>query len=119
VNPSQELHALLHDKLDTFEKVELVLHLRAATNPLTVDDLALELQVGRVALRRVAGEVAATGLVELADDRVQLVPGAWDPLLAELATLYADDPAQLLHILTRITMLEIRNRTVRGRGAKR
>lgn len=109
-----DLHALLESKLDTFEKLELVLALRAANKPLTVAELALELQVGREALRRVAADVVETGIAELLEgDTVGLRSGSWDLLIQEAAGIYEREPARLMRAFTRISMAKIRGMAAR------
>lgn len=110
---SPELHELLDNKLDTFEKLELVLALRAAGKPLLLSDLALELQVGHDALRRVADGVAASGVILLDDDIVGLRSGSWDPLIEEAAKVYATEQKKLMRVFTRIAMERIRGRAAR------
>jgi hypothetical protein len=111
---SHSLHVLLDRKLDTFEKLELVLVLRAAGKPLTMSELALQLQVGRDVLRRVAEEVAATGVVELMDDdAVRFNAGTWEGEIAEAANLYATEPTTLIKVLSRISMERIRSLAAR------
>lgn len=112
--PSASLHVLLDRKLDTFEKLELVLVLRAAGTALTVSELALQLQVGRDVLRRVAEEVAASGVVELLDgDALRFKDGTWEQDVAEAAHLYATEPTTLIKVLSRISMERLRSRAAR------
>jgi hypothetical protein len=111
---STELLALLDAKLDTFEKLELVLALRDAGTAMTLADMALHLQVGRDALRRVADEVASSGMIDASqDDVLQLRPGHWDPLLDEAAQCFANEPNKLMRALTRIAMARIRGMAAR------
>ncbi|MBA3498885.1 MAG: hypothetical protein H0T65_00830 [Deltaproteobacteria bacterium] len=76
-------------------------------------DMALHLQVGREALRRVADEVAATGMIDASQDVLQLRPGGWDPLLDEAARCFASEPTKLMRALTRIAMARIRGMAAR------
>jgi hypothetical protein len=109
-----ELQAFLQSKLDSFEKLELVLALRAANKPLTVAELAVELQVGRDELRRVAKDVVDSGIADLLDgDLVGLRSGSWGLLLDEAAGIYVKEPARLMRAITRISMAKIR-----GMGAR-
>ena len=111
---SQGLHALLDGKLDTFEKLELVLAVRTAGQSVTVSDLAMELQVGRDVLRRVIADVIASGVLQAVDgDAVCLRHGSWEPQIAEAAGIYEADPTTLLKVLSRISMERIRSRAAR------
>jgi DNA-binding IclR family transcriptional regulator len=111
---SPELYALLSAKLDTFEKLELVLALRAARAPLTLADLALQLQVGREALRRVLDDVVDSGLLEPSGaDAFRLLPGRWDPQLEEAAVIHAAEPTKLMRAFTRLAMERIRGMAAR------
>ena len=112
--PSTELLVLLDAKLDTFEKLELVLALRDAGTPMTLAEMALHLQVGREALRRVADEVASSGMIDAShDDVLHLRHGHWDPLLDEAAHCFANEPSKLMRALTRIAMARIRGMAAR------
>lgn len=111
---SPELLELLEAKLDTFEKLELALALRAAGKAETLTELALELQVGREVLRRVAETVITTGIIEACDeDSLRLRSGPWNPLLDEAAAAYAADPRKLMRLYTRIAMQKIRGLSAR------
>lgn len=111
---SPELIGLLESKLDTYEKVELVLALRAAGAPMTMTDLAMELQVGRDALRRVADEVVASGMIDsVPEDSLHYRPGEWDSVLDEAAHVFAKETNKLLRALTRIGMERIRGLAAR------
>lgn len=112
--PSGELLALLDEKLDTYEKLELVLSLRAAGGEMTLADIASELQVGRDVLRRVADEVAASGVIDgTAGDVLRYRSGEWDPLLDEAAHIFENNPSKLVRALTRIGMARIRGMAAR------
>jgi hypothetical protein len=77
-------------------------------------ELAVQLQVGREALRRVADEVVASGIVRaLDDDCLQLMSGSWDPLLEEAALVHSAAPAKLVRVFTRIAMERIRGMAAR------
>jgi len=114
IAPSQRLQLLLERKLDTFEKLEIVLVLRAAGTSLTMSELAVQLQVGRDVLRRVAEEVAASGVIELIDgDAVRLEPATWEAELAEAEHIYETQPTTLINVLSRIAMQRIRSLAAR------
>ncbi len=111
---SPELHALLESKLDTFEKLEVVLSLSAAGRPLTIGELAHELQVGRDVLQRVADSVVDTGIIVRSDDEAfSLHSGRWDAAIAEAARLHASQPQLLMRAMTRIAMERIRGMSAR------
>lgn len=112
---SPELYDFLYENLDTFEKLELVLVLRSAEKPLSVAEIALQLQVGPEALRRVVVEVAATGIVGWVDDEsVRLSSGDWGPLIEEAAALYASEPSVLVKCFTRIGLQRMRGMAARA-----
>ena len=111
---SPQLQALLDEMLDTLEKLEVVLVLRAAGGTLSLTELALELQVGPDALRRVVDGVAAAGILEAGEnDILRLRSGDWEPYLAEAADIFANDPQTLMRTFTRIAMERIRGRAAR------
>jgi hypothetical protein len=109
-----ELYAFLDEELDTFEKLELVVALRPAGKAMTLADLALQLQVGREVLRRVADEVAASGMIEVNhDDVLRLRSGRWEPLIDEAAQVSANEPGKMMRAYTRIAMARIRGMAAR------
>jgi hypothetical protein len=111
---SPELYALLENKLDTFEKLEVVLSLYAAGRPLTLRELAHELQVGTDVLQRVADGVVDTGVIRRSDgEAFALCPGSWDAAIQEAARLHATQPQSLMKALTRIGMERIRGMSAR------
>ena len=113
-NLSPELHALLEGTLDTLEKLEVVLVLRAAGTELSLAELAVQLQVGKEVLRRVVDSVATSGIIEANDrDILRILPGSWDPQIEEAARIYTDDPQTLMRTFTRIAMEQIRGRAAR------
>jgi hypothetical protein len=111
---SPQLHSLLEAKLDSFEKLEVVLTLRAAGRPMSLAELARELQVGTEALQRVADGVVTSGIVARADDGFfALCSGSWDALVEEAAHLHQHHPQQLMRAFTRIGMEKIRGMSAR------
>ena len=111
---SPDLYALLDEKLDTFEKLELVLALRSAVKPMPLADLAVQLQVGREALGRVADQVVAAGILEVvSEDALRLRQNPWDRQLAEAAHVFASEPHKLARAFTRIAMGRIRGMAAR------
>jgi hypothetical protein len=111
---SPELQELLHSKLDSFEKLEVVLTLRAAGRPLSLNEVALELQVGTEALLRVVEGVIQAGIVARQDDEhFALRSGPWDVLVDEAAHLHQHQPKLLMRAFTRIAMERIRGMSAR------
>jgi hypothetical protein len=111
---SPALHALLESKLDTFEKLEVVLTLRAAGRPLSLSEVAHELQVGTEALQRVMDSVVAFGIIARSDDDLfALCSGSWDDLVDEAAQLHQRQPQYLMRAFTRIGMERIRGMSAR------
>jgi hypothetical protein len=112
---SQALRRLLETKLDTFEKLELVLVLQKS-GPTSVADLVRELQVGHDVMLRLVGDVVRTGLVELsADDTVRLVAGPAElEVIAEGAQLYAFDRSKVITLFSAIAMDRIRSMAARS-----
>jgi hypothetical protein len=112
---SPALRALLDDKLDTLEKLEVVLALADAPSATaSVADLALQLQVGHEVLRQVVDEIARSGLVAVAEDAVTLRATAEEqPLLAQAANIYAHNRHEMMRIMTRVGMERIRRMAAR------
>ena len=112
---SPRLHELLEASLDSFEKLEVVLTLRAVERPMSVAELARELQVGTDALQRVVDGVVTTGVVARAeDDLVTLRAGSWTVLIDEAAALHRRAPQQLRSVFDRIAREKIRERSSRS-----
>lgn len=66
------LAKLMESKLDTLEKLELVIMLHEAGAPVSVTDAARELQIGTDVLRRMALQVQRTRLLTVKEDLLQL-----------------------------------------------
>lgn len=112
--PSPGLYRLLERKLDTYEKLEVVVLLSRGPDAL-VPDLARELQIGEDVLRRVAADLARTGLVEVEDDRLRLTASAEElPFVKEGAELYASDRGKVISLLSAIAMDRIRSLAARS-----
>lgn len=114
-NASPALRRLLETKLDTFEKLELALVLRAAADPMPLVDAARELQVGPDVLRRVALDVQRGRLLQvLEDDRLRLTPTDGElEALAQGAELYARDRSALFELMTAVAMNRLRSMAAR------
>jgi len=112
-SPSPALRRLLETKLDTFEKLELVVVLSKRPGmTATFDDVARELQVGSDVLRRVAADLARSGLVELEGDQVTLTPADGElQMIAEGAQL---EPRAVMRLLSSIALDRIRGMAARS-----
>jgi hypothetical protein len=115
LEPSTELRALLDEKLDTLEKLEIVLALReAAERTSTVGDLAHHLQVGPGVLAQVVEEIQRARLVSVTGDAVTLVlEGADAALLAEADLLYRQHRSDVIRLFSTIAMNRIRRMAAR------
>jgi hypothetical protein len=113
---SPGLRHLLESKLDTIEKIDLAVLLRAAASALPLREVATQLQVGRDVMRRVAEEAAAAGIVAIFDDdRIELL--ATDDELAgidALGQLCANDRPRMSELLTSVAIE--RRRTMAARS---
>ena len=114
--PSPELRRLLETKLDTYEKLELVVVLsKHADKEALAADLARDLQVGDDVLMRFAGEVARSGLVEITGERIRLVAQPHElATIAEGATLFESDPRRVMSLLSAIALDRIRGMAARS-----
>ena len=114
--PSPELRRLLETKLDTYEKLELVVVLAKQANmEALATDLARELQVGDDVLNRFAAEVARSGLVEITGERIRLVARAEDlATIAEGTRLFESDPRRVMSLLSAIALDRIRGMAARS-----
>jgi hypothetical protein len=115
---STELRDLLSRRVDSFEKVELVMALRAAPHStLTVEELSTRTRIPRDVVRSMVVELRAANLVERADrDSVQLVlpSGVDEASIAELEATYASDPIRVMKFLSEIAMNRIRSMASRA-----
>lgn len=108
--PSPSLRRLLAIKLDTFEKLELVIVLREAAGPVPIVELGRELQIGEDVLRRVAADLVRTQLVTaVAPDSLQLAAESEeDAAIAEGAALLADDRDAMRALLSSTALDRLR-----------
>jgi hypothetical protein len=111
--PSPALRRLLETKLDTYEKLELVVVLSKRPGmEAPIAELARELQVGHDVLKRLADEVARAGLVEITGDQIRLVAEAGDlALITEGAAL---EPRKVISLLSSIALDRIRGMAARS-----
>lgn len=115
--PSPALRRLLEKRLDTFEKLEIVLALRDADNrELKIEQLARELQIGSDVLRRIVTALVGTGLVEeTGGDTVRLAAnGSELPVLEEASKLYLEDRTQIVALFSSIALDRIRGMAARS-----
>lgn len=108
--PSRSLRRLLALKLDTVEKLELMIVLREAAKPVSIAELCFELQIGEDVLRRLAADLLRTRLVAAAEpDSLQLAADAEeDAAIAEGAALLADDRDAMRTLLSSTALDRIR-----------
>lgn len=106
------LRELLETRIDSFEKLELVLVLhRAPDRTLAVPELADKLHLPREVARRLSIELRGAGLVEFTyRGQVQLYPPSSrdDELVEEVIRLYRSDPIQIMRLLSDIALRRIR-----------
>lgn len=114
--PSPGLHRLLERKLDTYEKLEVVVLLFRGTEA-RVQDLARELQIGEEVLRRVVADLSRAGLVDVEGDRLRLTASPDElPFVKEGAELYASDRGNVFSLLSAIGMDRIRSLAKKDEG---
>ena len=115
--PSPGLRRLLESKLDTYEKLELVVVLsRLDGSTGTVVQLARQLQVGEDILKRVAIDLSRTGVVAIdPDDKVKLVATPEElAFIAEGGRFYESSPRKVISLLSAIAMDRIRGMAARS-----
>lgn len=110
------MRLLLETKLDTYEKLELVVVLSKRDRMVgTFTELARELQVGDDVMKRLANDVARAGLVELDGEEVRLIaaPTVLETI-AEGAQLSESDPRKMVSLLSSIALDRIRGMAARS-----
>jgi hypothetical protein len=114
LKPSQALREALETKLDTFEKLELVLLLLDAPRPLP--ELARELHIGEDVLRRVVSDLVRSKVAELRpDDTVHLTASDGErAAFREGAELYSHDRGKVIMLFSTIAMDRIRGMSARA-----
>lgn len=111
--PSPELRLLLETKLDTFEKLEVVAVLsRRDGMAATFDDVARELQVGTDVLRRIATDLARSGLVAIDGETLTLT--ATDHELRTIAEGAQLDPRTIIRLLASLALDRVRGMAARS-----
>ncbi len=110
---SAGLLKLLDERIDGFEKLELIVLLcRAPAKSLSLRDLTSSLALDRSDVRRFATELNGVGLVKLTptgDVRLELRNPDDNPLLDELARTYDTDKMVLVMTIAEASMNRLRN----------
>jgi Mn-dependent DtxR family transcriptional regulator len=102
----------LLQRVDTFEKLELIVLLCKARAAVSVTELALRLKLGREVIRQAVSELRSVALVDLTStDSVQLLPPTERDRDAvdELVKVYEEDRLAVVKVLGEIAMQRIRN----------
>lgn len=108
---SNALHDLVDTRVDSFEKLELVMALRRSkTQRCSIADLAHALDLPRDELRSAVLELQDAGLLRFAHDEVTLAPRAPDDqrALDELAEAYDRDKVTLVKAITERSLHRLR-----------
>jgi DNA-binding GntR family transcriptional regulator len=104
---------LLATRVDSFEKLELIVALHAAPrSTLSIDALARQLRLPREVVREAAVALRAATLVELTSDgEVQLLPvtNRDHEAVAELVRVYKEDRIAVVTEMGEIALDRIRN----------
>lgn len=122
------VRALLEDRIDSFEKLQLVMALRdASESVMTLDELVGALPYSRDTLREIVAELTGANLVERTPrGAVKLVVSQPEQRaeLEQLAELWTRDRVVVARTLSEIAVSRIRNMaeqafTPKPRGGKR
>ncbi len=109
---SPRVRELLEKRVDSFEKLELVLLLHhARERTMAVPALADKLRLSREVARRLVVELRAASLVDFTyGGMVQLLPSSQldQVVLDEVIRAYGDDPIQIMRLLSEIALNRIR-----------
>jgi hypothetical protein len=112
------IRELLERRVDTFEKLELIVALRGVRGcVMTIADLATTLGLDAPDTRRVAAELRSVTLVEVTSrDEVQLLPptGPDYEAVDELVRLYQEDRLTIAKTLGEISMQRIRTMALKA-----
>jgi hypothetical protein len=113
---SSELLELLRTKLDTLEKVELVLAVRGAPGgSITIDALANELRLPPESVRSVVEQAMDAKLIVLEGSEVRLLTTpAEQELVTELDQVFSERRHQLLRLLSTIAIERVRRMAARA-----
>ena len=108
---------LLADRVDSFEKLELIVALHAAPRAtMSLDELCRTLKLARDVVREAALQLRAASLVELTSvDDVQLLPPTKSERAAvtDLVQVYADDRLALVKAMSELSVNRIRSMAAR------
>lgn len=110
MTPTPGLRRLL-EELDSFEKLELVLYLRAAGRAMSIDEFALALQIGTDVTRRLVTDLSASRVVEVDAETGAVTLRATPAQLAridEAAQVHGRDRTALATLMSRIAMDRLR-----------
>lgn len=114
----EPVRQLLVTRVDSFEKLELVLALlRAPCRTMSVPELGTALQIPRDVVRRLVMDLRAVSVVELTfRGQIQLqVPSPDDErAFAELSHSYQSDPVHVIRLLSEIAVERIRTMASRA-----
>jgi hypothetical protein len=117
-NISPGVYELMRSRVDTFEKLELVVTLHGALHAtMTVDDVCRVLKLPRDVVRQAAVELRSATLVELTvRGELHLLPVNTSDRenIDELVRLYREDPLAIAKALGDISMDRIRNMASRA-----
>jgi DNA-binding GntR family transcriptional regulator len=108
---------LLATRIDTFEKLELIVALHAGPRAtMSLADLAAAMKVSQEVVREAALGLRASALVELTRDVVQLLPPTSREYAAveDLVRVYHEDRLTVVKTLGEIAMQRIRNMASRA-----
>lgn len=111
------IRELLTNRIDSFEKLEIVITLsKAQRTTMTMDELSRTLKTPRDAIRQAVMELRAVALVDLTSrGEVQLMPPTTrdEQVIADLVKLHDDDRFVLVKALGEIAMERLRGMTSR------
>lgn len=109
---------LLKSRIDSFEKLELVVALHAAPRTtMPIEQLATQLKMTRASVRHAALELRSAALVEVTTaGEVQLIPPSSRDVAAvdELVRCYREDEFAVVKALGEIALERIRNMAARA-----
>lgn len=116
-NDSGDLDELLTNRVDSFEKLEIILALRAAPHAtLSITDLCSAVKLPRDTVRQAVNELRDASLVDLASGDVKLVPPTSrdHAVVSELVRMYQDDRLAIVKKLSEVALNRIRNMASRA-----